>query len=69
MEPVTATCTALYNNRTVGFNNCENAFFLASTILRGRDAIEEFVAAEIWPISNGWKPASIILLDVDGATQ
>jgi hypothetical protein len=69
MELVTATCTALYNNRTVGFKNCENAFFFASTILGGRDAIEEFVAAEIWPISDGWKPANIVLLDVDWATQ
>jgi hypothetical protein len=44
---VTATCTAPYNYRAVGFKNCEYAFFLASTILGGRDAIEEFVAAEI----------------------
>jgi hypothetical protein len=28
MELVIATCTALYNNRTVGFKKCENAFFL-----------------------------------------
>jgi hypothetical protein len=69
IEPVTATCTALNNVRTVGFKNCENAFFLASTILGGRDAIEEFVAAKIWLISNGWKPANIILLDMDWATQ
>jgi hypothetical protein len=57
------------NNQTVGFKNCENAFFLASTILRGCDAIEEFVATEIWLISSVWKPANIILLDVDWATQ
>jgi hypothetical protein len=27
IEPGTATCTALYNNRAVGFKNCENDFF------------------------------------------
>jgi hypothetical protein len=69
MELVIATCTALYNNQTVGFKKCENAFFFASTILRDRDAIEEFIAAEIWLISSGWKPANIVLLDVDWATH
>jgi hypothetical protein len=29
---------------------------LASTILGGRDVIEEFVAAGTWPISHGWAP-------------
>jgi hypothetical protein len=50
---VTATCTASYNHRAVGFKSCENAFFLASTILGGRDVIEEFVAAGVWLISHG----------------
>jgi hypothetical protein len=50
---VTATCTASYNHRVVGFKSCENAFFLASTILGGRDGIEEFVAAGVWLISHG----------------
>jgi hypothetical protein len=54
IEVVTATCTPPYNHRGVGFKNCKNAFFLASTILNGRDAIEEFVAAGVWPISHGW---------------
>jgi hypothetical protein len=43
-----------YNQRAVGIRICENAFHLASTILGGRDIIEEFVAARVWPISNGW---------------
>jgi hypothetical protein len=51
IEAVTATCTAPYNHRAVGFRNCESAFHLASTILGGRDVIEEFVVAETWPIS------------------
>jgi hypothetical protein len=47
MELVTATCTALYNNRNVSFKNCGNTFFLASIVLDGRDAIEEFIATKI----------------------
>jgi hypothetical protein len=69
IEAVTATCTAPYNHRAVGFKNCENALFLASTILGGRDVIEEFVAAGIWPISHGWAPTRIVALSVDWATQ
>jgi hypothetical protein len=33
------------------------------------DVIEEFIAAEVWPISAGWQPASIISLTMDWAAQ
>jgi hypothetical protein len=42
---------------------------LASTVIGGRDVIEEFVAADIWPISAGWQPASMTHHTVDWATQ
>jgi uncharacterized protein YktA (UPF0223 family) len=66
---VIATCTALYNHWAVGFRNCENVFFLASTILGGRDVIEEFVAVEVWSISHGWAPTKIVGFNVNWATQ
>jgi hypothetical protein len=69
MAPVSAISTASYNGRTLGFKSCENAFFLASTILGGRDVIEEFVVAGVWPLSDDWKPSDIVFLDVDWATQ
>jgi hypothetical protein len=50
---LTAVNTAEYNHRAVGIRSCENAFHLASTTLGGRDIVEEFVAARIWPISHG----------------
>jgi hypothetical protein len=43
--------TTAFNHWAAGIKSCENAFHLASTILGGRDIIEEFVAARIWPIS------------------
>jgi hypothetical protein len=43
--------------------------FLASTILGGCDVIEEFVAAEIWPISHGWAPTEIVNFNMNWATQ
>jgi hypothetical protein len=66
---VIATCTAPYNHQAVGFRNCESAFFLASTILGGRDVIEEFIAADTWPISYGWVPTKIVTFNVNWATQ
>jgi hypothetical protein len=47
VEALTAVSTAGYNHRAVGIRSCENAFYLASTILGGRDIIEEFVVARI----------------------
>jgi hypothetical protein len=38
---------AAFNHRAARIRSCENAFHLASTILGGRDIIEEFVAARI----------------------
>jgi hypothetical protein len=60
---------AEFNHRVVGIRNCENAFHLASTILGGRDIIEEFVAAEVWLISCGWAPNEIVYFNVNWATQ
>jgi hypothetical protein len=69
MAPMTVINTTSYNGRALGFKNCENAFFLASTILGDRDAIKEFVATQVWPLSDGWKPSDVVFLDVDWASQ
>jgi hypothetical protein len=69
MAPVYTVSTVTFNSRARGFKGCENSFYLASTILGGRDAIAEFVAACIWPSSHGWKPSEIVLLGVDWASQ
>jgi hypothetical protein len=44
-------------------------FHLASTIIGGRDLIEEFVAANIWPISHGWAPREIVSFNVNWVAQ
>jgi hypothetical protein len=69
VEALTTVSTAEYNHRAVGIRSCENAFHLASTILGGRDIIEEFVAARIWPISHGWAPTQIVNFNVKWAAQ
>jgi hypothetical protein len=65
IDALTAVSTAKYNHRAVGIRNCENVFHLASTILGGRDIVEEFVAAQIWPISYGWAPNEIAHFNVN----
>jgi hypothetical protein len=69
IKVLTATCTAPYNHRAAGIRNCESAFHLADMILGGLDIIEEFVAAEVWPISYGWAPTEIVSFNVNWAAQ
>jgi hypothetical protein len=69
IAPLTAVNTAEFNQRALGIRSCESAFHLASTILGGRDIIEEFVAARIWPISSGWSPTEIVYFNVNWAAQ
>jgi hypothetical protein len=69
IEALAAISTASYNHRAAGIRNCESMFHLASTIVGGRDLIEEFVAANIWPISHGRAPREIVNFNVNWATQ
>jgi hypothetical protein len=69
IEALTAISTASYNHRAAGIRNCESAFHLVSTILGGRDIIEEFTAAQVWPISYGWAPTEIVNFNVNWAAQ
>jgi hypothetical protein len=69
IAPLTAVNTADFNHRAVGIRNCESAFHLSSTILGGRNIIEEFIAAQIWTISCGWAPTEIVHFNVNWAAQ
>jgi hypothetical protein len=69
IEALSVVCTAPYNHRVAGIRNCKNVFHLASTILGGRDIIEEFTTARIWPISYGWPPTEIVYFNVNWAAQ
>jgi hypothetical protein len=69
IEALTAITTASYNQRAVGNRDCESMFHLASTIVGGRELIEEFVAANIWSISHGWAPIEIVSFNVNWTTQ
>jgi hypothetical protein len=69
IEALTVVCTMAYNHRAAGIRSCKNAFHLASTILGGRDIVEEFTAARIWLISYGWAPTEIVNFNVNWEVQ
>jgi hypothetical protein len=69
IAPLAAVNVAKFNQRALGIRSCENAFHLASTILGGRDIIEEFVAARVWPISSSWSPTKLLYFNVNWADQ
>jgi hypothetical protein len=69
IAPLSVVNVAKFNQRALGIRSCENAFHLASTILGGRDIIEEFVAARVWPILSGWSPTELVYFNVNWATQ
>jgi hypothetical protein len=53
MGPMNAICTAMFNRKTPDFMIAENRFGFACRILGGHDVLEEFIAAQIWPIAHG----------------
>jgi hypothetical protein len=67
IAPLTAVNVAEFNQRAVGIRNCESAFHHASTILGGRDIIEEFIAArETTRISANGNPTLCTSVIVPG---
>jgi hypothetical protein len=69
IEALSAISTASYNHRATGIRNCESAFHLASTIIGGHDIIEEFTAAQVWPISYGWASTEVVNFNVNWEAQ
>ena len=48
-----------FNKLALGFSSCVGAFTTSSRACGGRDIVEEFVAAKIWPLSHGWGPLEL----------
>ena len=56
IEPFEHTFQPAYNKRAPGFKPCLEAFMIACQVCGGRDVVEEFLAAGVWPLSAGWAP-------------
>ena len=46
-----------FSKRGPGFKSCLEAFMMACQVCGGRDAVEEFLAAKVWPLAAGWSPS------------
>ena len=57
--------TVLAFERMKSFKICKAAFNLACSIIARRGLVEEFLATDIWPLSDGWKPVEIVREKVD----
>ena len=45
--------------RTVaGYKECYSAFASTTRVVGGRDLIEEYLAAKVWPLTSGWLPGA-----------
>jgi hypothetical protein len=62
---MTAVSTAYFSRKSQDFKKGEDMFYFTCTILGGRDAIKEYVAASIWSLSFRWQPKKIVYLSVD----
>jgi hypothetical protein len=43
--------------KTLEFKECTAAFRVAAVAIGGRDLVEEYLAAKIWPLTFGWAPS------------
>ena len=41
-----------FNKRGPGFKSCLEAFMTTCQVCGGRDAVEEFLAAKVWPLAG-----------------
>ena len=46
-----------------------DAFSSAAVLIGGRDLIEEFVCARIWPLSVGWDSNSFVRVEVRASKE
>jgi len=49
-----------------GYKECYSAFASAARVVSGRDLIEEYLAAKVWPLTRGWLPGSFSKVRVAG---
>ena len=51
--PIEHISQAEFRRSGAGYKDCLDAFALAAGMIGGRDLVEEFICARIWPLSAG----------------
>ena len=60
---------AEFRRSGVGYKDCLDAFSKAAVLISGRDFIEEFVCAKIWPLAASWGPDSFVKAKVHASKE
>jgi len=55
-----------FRRTTPGYKECCSAFASAVRVVSGRDLIEEYLAAKVWPLTRGWLSGSFSKVRVAG---
>jgi hypothetical protein len=69
VAPVEHISQADFRRSRVGYKDCLDAFASAAGLIGGRDLIEIFICANIWPLSAGWDPNPFGKVGVRGSKE
>jgi len=58
-----------FRRSSVGYWECLDAFTAPTDLIGGRDLIEEFVCANVWPLSDGWLAGPLAKVRVRGLKE
>ena len=47
-----------FRRTAAGYKECCSAFASAARVMSGRDLIEEYLAAKVWPLMRDWLPGA-----------
>jgi len=55
-----------FRRTAAGYKECCSAFASAARVVSGRDLIEEYLAAKVWPLTRDWLPGAFSKVRVAG---
>ena len=58
-----------FRRTAAGYKECCSAFASAARIMSGRDIIEEYLAAKVWPLTRDWLPGTFSKIRVAGLSD
>jgi len=55
-----------FRRTSASYKECYSAFASAASVVGGRDLIEEYLAAKVWPLTRDWLPGTFSKVRVAG---
>ena len=63
--PFNHVSKANFKRTAAGYKDCCAAFATATSVIGGRDLVEEYVVSKVWPLSCGWLPKEFTKIKID----